>query len=94
LMNGSLTRMLVIGIAKEPDLLSSVTVCEGLVSPTMTSPKPSGGLGLIPSFGNFLANAGPAKAVSTNSNERARPTIDRANDLRRISRFPPDATPD
>ena len=94
LTKGGLTRMLVIGIANFSDLLFRVMVCEGLWRVTICSPKKIGSLGLTSSFGKVLADAGPAAVVSTNSNEKTRPTIDRANNLRRISRFPPQATPD
>ena len=93
LMKGSLTRMVERGIANEPELLVSVTVCGRLVSPTMTCPNLSGSLGLMKSFGCFTsgddassdcANAGCENAVSRNTNRKARPAIDRVNDLIRI----------
>jgi len=60
------------------------------VVPTVTCPKESV-LGLTPSFAS--ADAGPAEAASTNDNEKTRPTIDRANNLRRISKFLPKLRP-
>jgi hypothetical protein len=93
LMKGGLTRMLAIGIARDPELLLSVMVCDGLVRPTITCPKVSGAFGLTRSFGCFTsgdeassdcANAGRANAVSRNNNRKARPVIDRKNDLKRI----------
>ena len=98
LTKGALTRMLVSGIANDPDWLKSVTVCVGLVRPTVSSPKLSGGFGLTFSFGCFTsgddassdcASAGRPSAVSTNNNKKARPKIDRMNDLNRIGNFPP-----
>jgi len=98
LTKGALTRMLVSGIANEPDWLKSVTVCVGLVRPTVSSPNLSGGFGRTFSFGCFTsgddassdcANAGRASAGSRNNNKKARPKIDRMNDLNRISNFPP-----
>src|ERR1700722_2532989 len=98
LIKGALTRMFVIGIANEPDWLKSVTVCVGLVRPTISSPKASGGFGLTFSFGCFTsgddatsdcASAGRASPVSRTSDRKARPKIDRMNDLNRISKFPP-----
>ena len=85
--------MLVIGIAKDPELFSSVRVCDGLVRPMVTCPKVSGAFGLTRSLGCFTsgdeassdcANAGRARAVSRNNNRKARPVIDRKNDLKRI----------
>jgi len=85
--------MPVIGIAKDPELLLSVTVCDGLVRPMITCPKVSGGFGLTLSFGCLIsgveassdcANAGRATAVSRNNNRKARPVNDRKNDLKRI----------
>jgi hypothetical protein len=109
LMKGSLTRMVVSGIATEPELLVRVTVCGRLISPTMTCPNLSGCLGLIRSFGCFAsgdvatsgddassdcASAGSANALSRNNDRKARPTIDRVNDLIRICNNPPQATVD
>jgi hypothetical protein len=77
-----------IEIAKSSESLISVKVCGALVRPTMTWPNLSGSLGLNFSFGLF-AYAEPAVAVSMNNNEKARPPMDRVDDLERIFQIPP-----
>jgi hypothetical protein len=86
---GFLTIRLRNAIAKSFESLISVKVCEALVVPTTTSPNLNGSLGLNFSFGRSPANADPAVAVSRNNNEKARPAIDRVDDLERIFQIPP-----
>jgi hypothetical protein len=81
--------MLVNATAKVEDLLLMVSVCGGLERVTMTWPKLIGALGLNPIFGFFAAYADPAVADSMNSNENARPPMDRVDDLNSIFQIPP-----
>jgi hypothetical protein len=63
-------------------LLVIVTVCAGLVVPTVTLPKAS--IAGATSSEGFFANAGAAPAVSINNNENVRPMSGRVNEVERM----------